>query len=317
MNETVIQFGPARSLVGIVTAPPQAERDPECPAVVLLNAGLLHRVGPNRIYVQLARALAQDGFTVLRFDFSGLGDSRPRADHLPYAQSAPLEAREAMDWLAQHHGAQRFLLIGHCAGAAFALLVAREDPRVVGAALINLEGGDAQWTEFDRIKKVSQQNARNYGQHAIFSRERWAKLLSGRADYGSITRVVLKDILWYRIVGFSFRASHVLAARRPAVQAEQAARAQQYLGPIIERGAALLLLHSEGSTGLEQIRAQLGGELERLIAAGKLELTVIAQSDHLFTLVARQRQLCAVLQAWAQAHFGARSSHLLSASSVE
>lgn len=310
MNESVIRFGQARGLVGIVTAPPEEQHDPELPAVVLLNAGLLHRVGPNRIYVQIARALARTGLTVLRFDFSGLGDSRPRADHLPYVQSAPAEAREAMDWLAQHHGARRFLLIGHCAGAAFALLVARDDPRVAGAALINLEGGDAQWTEFDRIKKVSQQHARDYGRHALFSRERWAKLLSGRANYRSIARIVLKDILWYRLVGLSFRARQILQARRPAIQAEQAAHAQAYLGPIIERGAALLLLHSEGSTGLEQLRATFGGELARLQAAGTLQLTIIPQSDHLFTLVARQHQLCETLVGWTQAHFGARAIHL-------
>lgn len=299
MNESVVQFGPARGLVGIVTVP--AARDPQRPAVVLLNAGLLHRVGPNRIYVQLARALAAAGHLVMRFDFSGLGDSGPRADHLPYAQSAPLEAREAMDWLSEQHGARSFLLIGHCAGAIFAMLVARDDPRVVGAAMLNPEGGDAQWTEIDRKKKVSQEHARNYGRRALFSRERWAKLLSGRADYGSIARVVFKDIIWYRIVGLSFRARQALKASQPAVRAAHAAQARAYLDPIIARGAALLLLHSEGSTGLEQIRATFGAELDRRIAAGSVQLTIIPQSDHLFTLVARQRQVCATLVEWARA----------------
>lgn len=317
VNETVIQFGPSRQLVGIVTTPSNGQGDPNRPAVVLLNAGLLHRVGPNRIYVQIARALASAGYTVLRFDFSGLGDSAPRSDHMPYAQSAPAEARAAMDWLTQNRGAQRFILIGHCAGAGISLLVAREDPCVVGAALINPEGGDAQWTEFDRMKKVSQQHARNYSQSALFSRERWVKLLSGRADYRSIARVVLKDIIWYRIKSLSFQVRQSFKARQPAVRAEQAARAQEHLGPIVERGAALLLLHSEGSTGLAQIRAMLGAELDRLIAADKIQLTIIPQSDHLFTLVATQRQLCAELCTWAQAHFDIQADHLLSVGSAE
>jgi pimeloyl-ACP methyl ester carboxylesterase len=300
VNETVVQFGPARGLIGIVTTPPPALRDPARPAVVLLNAGLMHRVGPNRIYVQLARALAAAGHTVLRFDFSGLGDSRPRADHLPYAQSAPLEAREAMDWLAEHHGARHFYLMGHCAGAIFSLLVARDDSRVVGAALINPEGGDAQWTEIDRKKKVSQQHARNYGRHALFSRERWAKLLSGKADYRSIARVVFKDIIWYRIVGLSFRVRQRLKGSQPEIRAAQAAHAAAYLDPIIMRGAALILLHSEGSTGLDQIRATFGPELDRRIAAGAIQLAIIPQSDHLFTLVARQHQVCTTLVNWAR-----------------
>lgn len=302
MNEEAIRFGPQRSLVGIVTTPAAAPIS-TLPAVVLLNPGLMHRVGPNRTYVQIARALAAQGFTVLRFDFSGMGDSRPRPDHLPYLQSAPAEARTAMDWLAEHHAAQRFILIGHCSGAGIALLVARDEPRVAAAALLNMEGGDERWTEFDRIKKVSRQHAETYSRRAIFSRERWAKLLSGRADYRSITRIIFKDILWYRLVGLSFRLRQTLAGRRTAVRNAQASAAATYLDPLIQRGTALLLLHSEGSTGLEQIRATFGNELDRRLANGAIQLTIIPQSDHLFTLLARQRQLCATLVAWATAHF--------------
>ncbi|HEY5972738.1 MAG TPA: hypothetical protein VIT22_12400, partial [Pseudoxanthomonas sp.] len=45
--------------------------------VVLLNAGLIHRVGPFRLYVRLARELAESGFDVLRFDLPGIGDGQP------------------------------------------------------------------------------------------------------------------------------------------------------------------------------------------------------------------------------------------------
>lgn len=308
MNESVVQFGPARGLIGIVADPADERCDPERPAVVLLNPGLLHRVGPNRIYVQLARALAGEGYRVLRFDFSGMGDSRPRADHLPYTQSAPAEAREAMDWLAEQRGARSFVLIGHCSGAGVALLAARDDQRVAGAIMINMEGGDARWTEFDRIKKVSRRHAREYGRRALWSRERWAKLLGGRADYRSIARTLLKDIVWYRIASLGFRARQALSARQAAVRAEQAAAAQTYLDPLIRRGCALLLLHSEGSTGLDQIRATFGAELDRRLAATTIQLTIIPQSDHLFTLVARQRRLCVELVSWTQAHIGAGRS---------
>ncbi len=310
MNETAIQFGTEHGLVGVVTDPPEELRDAQLPAVVLLNPGLLHRVGPNRTYVKLARALAAEGYTVVRFDFSGMGDSRPRADHLPYAQSAPAEARAAMDWLARHRDAQHFVLIGHCAGAGIGLLAARDDRRVAGAVLINMEGGDAQWTEFDRKKKVSQQYARDYGQRALVSRERWARLLTGRADYRNIARIVLKDILWYRVTNLGFRAGQLLHARQSSVRAEQAVVAQTYLDPIIERGAGLLLLHSEGSTGLEQIRATLGAELERRLAAGSIQLTIIPASDHMFTLVSRQRQLCDELLLWLRSRVGVPSGQV-------
>lgn len=305
MNEQVIQFGPAQSLVGIVTQPSTPPEQP-LPAIVLLNAGLMHRVGPNRLYIQIARTFAKQGHTVLRFDFSGLGDSRPRADHMPYHQSAPAEVRDAIDWLEQQYGTQQVVLIGHCAGAIFSLLVARNDPRVVGAVMINPEGGDAQWTEIDRIKKTSQNNARAYAQKAT-SRERWMKLLTGKADYRSIARMVLKDIIWYRVVEKTFRIRQYFQANSRAVRAEQHNQVEQYLTPVIKRGAPLLLLHSEGSTGLSHIRATFGAELDRLLAAGKIQLTIIPQSDHLFTLVARQQQVCATLTDWMREHISSKS----------
>ena len=135
MRERALLFGERKSLVGVVTEP-AAPAPPERPAVLFLNAGVLHRVGPNRIHVRLARELAHHGFVSLRFDFSGLGDSRPRADSTPFAQAAVAETRQGMDVLAASHGARTFLLVGMCSGADNALRAAGHDPRVAGASLI-------------------------------------------------------------------------------------------------------------------------------------------------------------------------------------
>ena len=62
------------SLFGIVARP--ADYKPgHTPTVVLPNAGSVCSVGPNRIYVQVARALAAAGLEVVRFDLRNLGDS--------------------------------------------------------------------------------------------------------------------------------------------------------------------------------------------------------------------------------------------------
>ncbi len=303
MKEDALRFGKERNLVGIVTTPTVA--DPALPAVVLLNAGMMHRVGPNRVYVQLARAFAERGITTLRFDFSGMGDSSPRSDHAPYVESATSEAAMAMDWLAEQRGAERFLLMGHCAGAVVSLLTAAGDARVAGAVLLNMEGGDAAWTEYDRQRKMSRQFARDLGQNAIRSRERWAKLLTGKANYRSIFRIITKDIIWYRLSGLTFGARQALGKRGSEAQSVQQANAQVYLDPTLARGARLRFVHSQGSTGLEQVRATFGPELEKRMATGKLELTVVPESDHLFTLVSHQRWLCGELGQWIITHYGA------------
>ncbi len=306
-SEEVVQFGLGHSLVGILTRPTAPTRG-GLPAIVLLNAGLLHRVGPNRIYVTIARAFAQAGYTVLRFDFSGMGDSLPRADHLPYAQSGPSEAAAAMDWLTDTYGVQRFILMGHCAGAGFSLLVASDDVRVAGAALINMEGGDEEWTEYDRMKKRSQEYPRYYGGRALLDRERWAKFVSGRADYRSIARNIFKDTLWYRAKSYAFQTQQALRGRQEDGHAEQEALAQRYLAPIADRGAFLLFVHSEGSTGLARIRAKFGAALNQLTTSSAAEVVIIPQCDHLFTLRDRQDRLCTVLLAWATKRFDVAES---------
>jgi pimeloyl-ACP methyl ester carboxylesterase len=305
-TEEIVQFGNEKGLVGILTAPKKQPADATAhplPAVLLLNAGLLHRIGPNRIYVTIARALACAGFSVLRFDFSGLGDSAPRADHMPYAQSAPLEAELAMDFLTERLGVDRFLLMGHCAGAGFSLLVGSTAPRVVGAALINMEGGDEEWTEYDRMKKRSQQYARDYSGRALLNRERWAKFLGGRADYRSIARNIFKDTLWYRVKGYAFQTQQAIRGQQKAGLAEQDAHAQRYLQPLVDREASLLLVHSEGGTGLTRMRALFGSALVRLQREGRIELVIVPECDHLFTLLERQRRLSSIITQWATEHY--------------
>lgn len=135
MNERPVSFGATKSLSGILTEPAGGRSG--LPAALLLNAGFLHRVGPNRLYVVLARRLAALGLPVLRFDYSGLGESLPRQDGLPLGQTVLSEGVEAMDFLAASGVAEKFLPMGLCWGGENAQRLAATDRRVVGAALID------------------------------------------------------------------------------------------------------------------------------------------------------------------------------------
>lgn len=124
-------FGPA-NLVGIVTQPDPDQAIAHAPAFVILNSGILHRVGASRLYVQLARTLAAEGFTTLRFDFSGVGDSEVRKDTIPVEERFVTETREAMDYLQEITGSRTFVVGGLCSGADGAFFTSLEDDRVVG-----------------------------------------------------------------------------------------------------------------------------------------------------------------------------------------
>jgi len=66
LMEEPLQFGDGGRLFGILTLPSRSHRKaPGLPVFVFLNAGLLHRVGPHRLYVLLARDLSRMGFSSL------------------------------------------------------------------------------------------------------------------------------------------------------------------------------------------------------------------------------------------------------------
>src|SRR5437868_10047186 len=134
MREEAVLFGRKAAMVGVISDPPQA-REQNSPAVIFLNAGGLHRVGPSRLYVNMARTLAESGYVVLRFDFSGFDDSESRYDQTPFAKNAITEVHSAMDFLTTTRGVDRFILIGICSGAEVSFETACCDPRVVGAVL--------------------------------------------------------------------------------------------------------------------------------------------------------------------------------------
>ena len=131
MMERALTFGPA-NLVGILTQPAPPVNSTDAPGMIILNSGILHRPGASRIYVQVARALAKDGITTLRFDFSGVGDSEVRRDAIAIEERFVQETREAMDYLQSALGLRRFILGGLCSGADGAFWTSLQDERVVG-----------------------------------------------------------------------------------------------------------------------------------------------------------------------------------------
>lgn len=137
MNELVVTMGADQRLVGTLCMPTDVA--PKSVAFVMLNAGVVSRIGPHRFNVKLARHLATLGFSSLRFDLSGQGDSAP-----PSASAAPsqeeqvmLDLRDALDHIAQTTGIARFVIAGICSGAVAAYFYAQRDDRVVGTWMLD------------------------------------------------------------------------------------------------------------------------------------------------------------------------------------
>ena len=288
MSEKAVLFGNTRSLVGIITDPPESVRDNNLPAIILLNAGILHRVGPHRLYVKMTRNLATMGFVVLRFDFSGIGDSKVRHDNLPFEKSAISETQEAMGFLSTEKGIERFLLIGLCSGAVSAFQTACSDPRAVGAVLINIHRLSTETSEESSYFK-NRRLAREYWKRYIFSGKSWLKAITGKSDYRSIMRAM------------SFQLRSRFSRTQKQTVSSIANKASSALHLLTERDVRLLFVYDEGDSGLDYLHVTLRNKNHELSSFEKLRTEVIPHAGHTFTLLRSQEHLLKVVHDWADA----------------
>ena len=285
MREEAVLFGRTNSLVGIITDPPQAKRNAELPAFILLNAGIVHRVGPHRLFVKMARHLASMGFVVLRFDHSGVGDSNVREDKLPFEASAISETQEAINCLSRLRDSKRFVLFGLCSGTLTSFRTASGDPRVVGAVLLNALLESPETISASTVSYVIDRKiARSYLHSKIFHVQSWLKILTGEADYGKILRM-----LYSQISSASFARKKVTVAENQVIADLRA---------LFDRGCSLFFVFSEGTGVLEYFRLKLDDAIHKL-NPGKWRVEIIRETDHTFTLLRHQEQLLQAVGRWA------------------
>jgi pimeloyl-ACP methyl ester carboxylesterase len=139
MAEQTLILGAENHLVATFTPPDPGASHGAPPVVALLtNSGVIPRSGPHRMNVHIARRLAALGIPSVRFDMSGLGDSRRSNSTLPVVEQWVADTRSVMDAAQAQFGSAKFLMVGFCSGAEVAHLVALEDSRLRAILLWDL-----------------------------------------------------------------------------------------------------------------------------------------------------------------------------------
>lgn len=290
MRERVVRFGKGASLVGIHSD--GTGSGGERPAVILVNSGILHRVGACRLHVTLARKLASLGYQVLRFDFSGIGDSPVRRDDLAFEESATLELREAMDWMTQAGAGDKFVLIGLCSGADMAFETAKSDSRVVGLGLLDL------WTY---------RTARYYWRHyspKLLQWEVWRKAIGLRLGSkgqsldsvppgpGSPIQEDELDLPTY---------VREFPERR---------QAEENLKSLVSRSVELCCVFTGGQGDHYNYDGQFRECFKRVAFGDHLREIYRPAADHIFTDLAEQNVLVSAMSDWLITRFSSDSSGL-------
>ena len=102
--EKIYQLGENKNLVTIALTPVNGSDGIEKPVILLLNAGLVHRVGPFRFNVDMARILSKLGYFTARFDVSGIGDSTMPKNAGSYEERIKDDVIEVMNFFQKRTG---------------------------------------------------------------------------------------------------------------------------------------------------------------------------------------------------------------------
>ena len=130
MEQQIIIHTKDHQLSGVLHIPKGAEKEKR-PALVICHGFIGSKVGQHRMFVKTARRLCLAGFVVLRFDFSGCGESSGEYRNITITEQVE-EANAAIDALVSHPNVdlEHITLVGHSLGGAIAASVAARDKRI-------------------------------------------------------------------------------------------------------------------------------------------------------------------------------------------
>lgn len=131
MTERIVQFGEGNRLSGVLRSAPSSRK---APALLFFNAGVIHRIGPHRLNVKLARALRANS---MRFDLAGQGESGPAESGLGFERQAVADIGAALEMLTGEFDPAATIAIGMCSGADHSLRAAVADDRIRGLVLLD------------------------------------------------------------------------------------------------------------------------------------------------------------------------------------
>ena len=169
--ETALQFGcQGEKLLGILSSP-TGSTPPTGDGVIIVVGGPQYRAGAHRQFVSLARSLASQGTTVMRFDVRGMGDS---SGPLWNFESLTDDIGAAMDALLERAPQlKRVVLAGLCDGASASLIYLHktQDERVKALCLLN------PWLRSEQ--SLARTHVKHYYWQRFASADFWRKLLRG------------------------------------------------------------------------------------------------------------------------------------------
>lgn len=274
LTETACRFGDDGHLVGIHCQPQGIRRTP---TIVLFNSGVVHRVGPNRLYVELARNFAAIGFASFRCDLEGIGDSvlrGPGRENHPYPDTAGRDARSALHFLVERFGAQEFVLMGLCSGAYTSFNMGLSDGSAPISELVLINPLTFHWKEGDSLDTQHFRTVAHY-KGTIRRLDSWKKLLRGEVNIVHLGTVLLTYLRTQFGSYLNTLAERWLPSAGPLLSRQ--------LTQLFERGRKVSMFIASGDPGYDMLAAEARHTARKALVRGDLAVQFIDEADHTFS----------------------------------
>jgi len=294
-------FGDDRNLFGVFAESLETTVSRSRAAVLFLNIGSNHHVGPHRMTVTFARALASLGFATLRFDIAGLGESQVAQkdeENRLYSKTSIADVKAAMNFLHVHGGFKRFILIGLCSGAYLAFHTAVQDTRVAGQILINPQ--TFHWREGDSLELAMRRSYKStrFYRDAFFKKDVWLRALRGEVNMKG-TLATLRERFEDRM-----KAKVKNLITRAQINHSNTDDVTDGFKTITQRGSHSLLIYSAEDGGLDEMEMHLGPAANKMRHESHFHLQIIEDADHTFSSLQSRQQLFHLLSEHLMQNFG-------------
>jgi pimeloyl-ACP methyl ester carboxylesterase len=282
-----IESGDA-TLFAVKSAPEARE---EVGVVLLPAGGYTFTPQRNRWGVDLAHQLAAAGFTTLRYDWEGIGDSTGSVDTFALDKPAVTDAMAAVGSI----GSARVVLMGQCYGARTAMAMASGVDNIAGVALISPPVRDHARGEGTATKKAYEMSAGGYLKEGA-KRLSWS-MLTDRAELVRVARIG-RTFLRARWQKLSARF------RPPDPAPWVSVPFLRQLEWLIASDVPTLVLYGRDENDFHEFEEARAGRLGKLLdrAGDSFSLEVIPGSVHALDRVEVQEAVISITERWLRSH---------------
>ncbi|WCM22613.1 alpha/beta hydrolase [Paraburkholderia bryophila] len=276
VTERLVMIGPTQ-VAGMLSGPARTVSTPSgAPTLLIASTASNPRTADGRLAVRLARKAADLGFSTLRVDLCGIGDSGTQAPDdqsgVPYSDLAIDDLAAAADWLAAQ-GHQEIVAMGVCSGAYAALHAAVKTPSLAGVIAVNLPRfiWPRGMTLADALKQQTN-SAKGY-LASVRDWRKWGRLVREGRDL----RPVLK---WLRrLLAARLRLRAMQIARRFGWQPD--ANSEQGLLHELDRlGIRTSLIYGEFDPGVDELTRHFGPVRQAFGQLQHVRAHTIRELDH-------------------------------------